>query len=68
MPVDEAKRKYNLGYNRGYTRASDERLRLAVENSDMRRFLRELDDLNRQCDEDWLPPEMATRLRTLIGE
>jgi hypothetical protein len=60
--------KYSMGYQRGLSKGREERWKLAIENSEMRRFLRDLDDLNCQCDGDLLPSEFAARLRELIGE
>lgn len=59
--------KYSAGYNRGCTRGADERMRLARQNAELMRFLRELDELNRQCDGDLLPSEYASRLADLIA-
>lgn len=58
--------KYSSGYSRGWARASDERFHLAQNLHACRILLRELAELNAQCDGDLLPPEFAARIERLI--
>ena len=58
--------KYSAGYNRGYARGREERWQLIQRLHNCMKFLRELDDLNRQCGDDLLPSELAAQLREFI--
>lgn len=58
--------KYSAGYNRGLARGREGNLALIQEREVYRTFLRELQELNDQCDGDILPSEFADRLRRLV--
>ncbi len=59
--------KYSAGYNRGYTRGAAERFRCHTERAAAYQILRELLDLNAQCDGDLLPSEYITRIIELVS-
>jgi hypothetical protein len=57
--------KYSAGYNRGWARGREEQWRCQDRLSRCLRLLRELDDLNRQCDGELIPSEIAEEIEAI---